>query len=178
VLERSSMVNGVRLPRWTTNHIVDQPAEWAYLLLPIQPSLPCSPLSLDDSQPTLSPLQLDQRACWRPASEVLPKAQMVSRSLKGRDIVQDNVSDCSLVSALIIGAEHHSKFGSRVSPRRVRSPFDDADVSYSSAFPVCTLKETTAYLASARPAAILLVSRSTGLGGWLVGEAPSLRLSC
>lgn len=32
----------------------------------------------------------------------------------GRDIVQDNVDDCSLVSALIIAAEHDAKFGSRV----------------------------------------------------------------
>ncbi|ORY40903.1 hypothetical protein BCR35DRAFT_327462 [Leucosporidium creatinivorum] len=96
VLERSSTVNGVRLPRWTTRDAVDQP---------FHPT---------DSQPTLSPLQLQQRACWRPAAEVFPTAQMVASSLRGRDIVQDNVSDCSLVSALIVGAEHHSKFGSKL----------------------------------------------------------------
>lgn len=76
-----------------------------------KPALP----SPADSQPVLSPLQLQQRTSWRPAAEVFPMAQMVAKSLRGRDIVQDNISDCSLVSALIVGAEHHSKFGSKVS---------------------------------------------------------------
>lgn len=40
---------------------------------------------------------------------------MVAEAVSGRDIVQDNVADCSLVAALIIGAQHHAKFGSRVS---------------------------------------------------------------
>lgn len=89
--------------------------------------LPLRPLtilhSLDSVQPQLSPIQLEQGVTWRPAEEALPGAQMVTENISGRYIVQDNVSDCSLVAALIVGAEHHGKFGSKVSAARLSSRY-------------------------------------------------------
>lgn len=40
---------------------------------------------------------------------------VIRKDYSGRSIVQDNIDDCSLVAALIVGAEHHAKFGSKVS---------------------------------------------------------------
>jgi hypothetical protein len=70
----------------------------------------CRPIE----RPSLSPLQVDQQCVWKRAVEALPGARMVFPKISGRGIVQDNVADCSLVAALIVGAEHHAKFGSKV----------------------------------------------------------------
>lgn len=67
-----------------------------------------------NTQPALAPAQIQARVDWKRATQVLPNAAMVFPASSGKDIVQDNLTDCSLVAALIVGAEHHSKFGSKV----------------------------------------------------------------
>lgn len=62
----------------------------------------------------MSPLHLEQGCTWLSAREVFPHASMISSTLAGRDIRQDNVADCSLVTALIVAAEHRAKFGPQV----------------------------------------------------------------
>ncbi|KAM0793367.1 hypothetical protein ACM66B_000822 [Microbotryomycetes sp. NB124-2] len=96
VLERSSFINGHRFQRWRDT---------------FEQGLP------DNSRqpPPMSAAQLEQQHRYQSLSEVLPQARMIEPAVTGRQVVQDNVADCSLVSALIIGAEHHAKFGSRVS---------------------------------------------------------------
>lgn len=41
---------------------------------------------------------------------------MVGSSVRGTAVVQDNVSDCSVVTALIVAAEHHARHRSKVRP--------------------------------------------------------------
>lgn len=66
-------------------------------------------------QPAFSEDQIKAGVVWTSPSEILPEASMVSESKGGRDIKQDNISDCSLIAAFIIAEEHRAKFGSRVS---------------------------------------------------------------
>ena len=66
-------------------------------------------------QPALSPAQLREGATWQRA---LSGPMTKTESFSGNKIVQDNVDDCSLVAALIVGANHHRKFGSKARSRR------------------------------------------------------------
>jgi hypothetical protein len=69
---------------------------------------------------------------------VLPSAKAFSPEAKGSEIVQENISDCSVVAALIVSAEHHARFGSKVRSfrssliHRSPSPFQ---LSLNSLFP-------------------------------------------
>lgn len=74
----------------------------------------------NDDQPMLSPSQLALGGNWQRSEVAFSQASMISQDISGRHIVQDNVADCSLVAALIVGAEHHAKFGSRVSTSQQR----------------------------------------------------------
>jgi hypothetical protein len=69
------------------------------------------------SQPALSPGQIARSSGWRRPEEILSEVVLVKQPVTGRDIVQDVITDCSLVAGLIVCAEHHAKFGSRVSKR-------------------------------------------------------------
>ncbi|GAA5898620.1 hypothetical protein JCM6882_000881 [Rhodosporidiobolus microsporus] len=97
VVERGGAVNGLRLPRWRVQdeQVSHNPAS--------------SP-----SQPPLSPTQLASQCAWTSAARALPGVKMYDRAARGCDIVQDNVSDCSLIAALIVAAEHHAHFGSKL----------------------------------------------------------------
>ncbi|KAK4050476.1 cysteine protease [Microbotryomycetes sp. JL221] len=64
--------------------------------------------------PPLSSAQVAPKRRWQSLRQVLPNADMIKDDRTSEHaIVQDNVSDCSLVSALIVGAQHHRKFCSR-----------------------------------------------------------------
>ncbi|PRQ76937.1 hypothetical protein AAT19DRAFT_12355, partial [Rhodotorula toruloides] len=111
VLEKGSLVGGLRLARWK----VDE------RFTPYD-SLPSS-LCFRDSltrpsrrlpQPPLSPAQQSQGCTYRRSTDILPQAKLLDERTRGQDIVQDNVSDCSVVAALIVAAEHHAKFGSKL----------------------------------------------------------------
>ncbi|KAK4332153.1 hypothetical protein RTBOTA2_000306 [Rhodotorula toruloides] len=91
VLEKGSLVGGLRLARWK----VDE----RFTPLP---------------QPPLSPAQQSQGCTYRRSTDILPQAKLLDERTRGQDIVQDNVSDCSVVAALIVAAEHHAKFGSKL----------------------------------------------------------------
>lgn len=65
--------------------------------------------------PALSESQTAEFDKWLPAAQAFPDSCIIHSALLGRDIVQDNVADCSVVTALIVASEHHRKFGSSVS---------------------------------------------------------------
>ncbi|GAA5934598.1 hypothetical protein JCM1841_004190, partial [Sporobolomyces salmonicolor] len=97
VLEKGSLVHGSRVPRWRSEDSAEQIG-----------------ISQSAQQPALSPAQLAQGCTWTPAVEAFQNFSIAGAGICGREIVQDNVSDCSLVAALIVGAEHHAKFGSKL----------------------------------------------------------------
>ncbi|GAA5834962.1 hypothetical protein JCM11251_002073 [Rhodosporidiobolus azoricus] len=97
VLEQGSSVNGLRLPRWRTH---DEQGITSVAAAP--------------EQPALSSAQSARQCTWIRAPEVFQNAHMYDRTARGCDIVQDNVSDCSLIAALIVAAEHHAHIGSRL----------------------------------------------------------------
>jgi len=66
-------------------------------------------------RPTLSSKHVEQDCIWKRPSRRLPVILPDAGSVTGRDIIQDNLSDCSVVASLIVSAEHHAKFGSKVS---------------------------------------------------------------
>ncbi|POY71276.1 hypothetical protein BMF94_5588 [Rhodotorula taiwanensis] len=100
VLANGASFNRLRLERWSERdggHTVTR-----------------SPLP----PPNLSRTQIENGCTWTSASKVFPQACIAAEtpveSNQGAYIAQDNVSDCSLVTALVVAAEHHRKFGSRL----------------------------------------------------------------
>ncbi|GAA5907979.1 Rim13p [Sporobolomyces salmoneus] len=118
VLARSSVLEGERIPRWTE--------EGVSIRL--------------HRRPTLSSVQQDRGCSWKRASMILPGACIAKRETNGRAILQDNVSDCSLVAALIVAAEHHSRYGSKLGlsclyPQDASGwPIKDGDGQYQARF--------------------------------------------
>ncbi|GAA5870476.1 hypothetical protein JCM16303_002018 [Sporobolomyces ruberrimus] len=96
VLAKSSLLDGQRLPRWSRDDANNIPHD------------PCF------RRPALSTEQQGRGCVWKRGSEVLPGVAVALAETSGRSIQQDNVSDCSLIAALIISAEHHAKFGSKL----------------------------------------------------------------
>jgi hypothetical protein len=115
VLERSAMVNGLRLSRWRTQDELEVP-ETAFVRFFPYSTFPNSPFPRRSrpSQPPLSPAQLNASATWVSARQAFTSVEMYSKDARSSDIVQDNVSDCSVVAALIVAAEHHSRYNSKV----------------------------------------------------------------
>lgn len=72
------------------------------------------PIATPPELPKLSPTQLEADCTWKSAQEALPGAKLFAEQCRGCDVSQGNVSDCSLVSAMIVGIEHHAKFGSKL----------------------------------------------------------------
>ncbi|GAA6006476.1 hypothetical protein JCM10207_004945 [Rhodosporidiobolus poonsookiae] len=97
VLARGGIVLGLRVPRWIPEY--EQEAASS---------------SLPTEQPALSPGQVAASCRWLRAAEAFPGAAMLEHPLHGRSIVQANVSDCSVVAALIVAAEHHARFNSKL----------------------------------------------------------------
>ncbi|BGP21447.1 cysteine protease [Rhodotorula toruloides] len=60
-------------------------------------------------------IKLARKKGIRPVQrDVLSLAKLFDDRIREHDIVQDNVSDCSVVAALIVAAAHHAKFGSKL----------------------------------------------------------------
>ncbi|GAA6031892.1 hypothetical protein JCM8097_003322 [Rhodosporidiobolus ruineniae] len=95
VVERGSVVNGLKLPRWRAG---DEKSSTEAAI----------------EQPPLSPAHTASACAWAAASQALPHAPLVRSGARGHEIVQDNVSDCSVVAALIVAGEHHARFGSKL----------------------------------------------------------------
>lgn len=96
VLANISLISGHRLTRWTSNH-----------------ARPCIASAALPSPP-MSPAQLTAGCTWVRAAVVFPQAVVAKDTTRGNDILQDNVSDCSIVTALMVAAEHHARFRSRL----------------------------------------------------------------
>lgn len=64
--------------------------------------------------PPLDNTQQAEFGRWQPLPIAFPDTKVYSPDLYGSNITQDNVADCSVVTALIVAAEHHRKFSSRV----------------------------------------------------------------
>ncbi|CBQ72616.1 related to calpain-like protease PalBory [Sporisorium reilianum SRZ2] len=96
ILVSSSLINGLRYPIW--NGSSTQASKHT-----------------QDAQPQLSPVQLRKGALYKRASEVAQaQDQGWTSKLKGSDIVQDIVTDCSFVAALEVAAEHDRLFGGQL----------------------------------------------------------------
>ncbi|TNY20273.1 hypothetical protein DMC30DRAFT_447194 [Rhodotorula diobovata] len=95
VLQRGAIVCGRRLKRWTGG---DRDGSGAPA-----PALPA-----------LSPAQQSAQCSWVRYREALPGACMLGNTVRGSDVVQDNVTDCSVVAALIVAAEHHARHRSKL----------------------------------------------------------------
>jgi hypothetical protein len=114
VLEMSGTVEGVQYPRWTARDSSPPMASTSYVW--DQTSIRINLTTCGrTAQPELSLVQIEADVKWSSASTALPNAVMISPTGKGEDIVQGNVADCSFVAALLVGVDHHSRFGSKVS---------------------------------------------------------------
>lgn len=101
ILVASSLVNGQRYPVWNASHQVSASAS--------------ASTASYSSQPALSPEQLRKGAIYkRAAHSSTNNAQIWSKRLRGSDIVQDIVTDCSFVAALEVAAEHDHRFGGQL----------------------------------------------------------------
>ncbi|GEM06139.1 calcium-dependent cysteine-type endopeptidase [Rhodotorula toruloides] len=109
VLENGSLVNGLQLARWKASEGV---SPYDLPLPPLSLALLTDPRRLP--QPPLSLAQQAQGCTYHKFTETLPGAKLFDDRIREHDIVQDNVSDCSVVAALIVAAAHHAKFGSKL----------------------------------------------------------------
>ncbi|KAG8733491.1 cysteine protease [Ceratobasidium sp. 423] len=98
ILKRSSRVNGITLPIWPSNF--SQSSR--------ELNQPGSAFIDTDGAPQLSPAHSAASAEWKRPSVELP---MVDLEIPD-EIVQDVVSDCSVIAALGVCAEHRQRFGS------------------------------------------------------------------
>ncbi|KWU46727.1 cysteine proteinase [Rhodotorula sp. JG-1b] len=96
VLASGSLISGHRLARWTPGDACPSSTSAA---------LP---------SPPMSPAQLMAGCTWVRAAVVFPQAVVAKDTTRGKDILQDNVSDCSIVTALMVAAEHNARFRSRL----------------------------------------------------------------
>ncbi|GAA5922691.1 Rim13p [Sporobolomyces koalae] len=96
VLARSSFLDGQRLPRWTEQAAIAATSSNVF------------------RRPSPSREQEAVGCTWKRAHDILPNAHIARAGIDGRSIHQDNISDCSLVAALIIAAEHNARFSSRL----------------------------------------------------------------
>lgn len=64
--------------------------------------------------PPMSSIQQAAGCTWVRAALAFPDAVVAKDKTRGRDVIQDNVSDCSIVTALMVAAEHHARFRSHV----------------------------------------------------------------
>lgn len=101
ILITSSLINGHRYPVWNGP--------------PSQQQIAAPSTSTQAAQPALSPVQLRKGAIYRRASQLSSfETQGWSTQLKGSDLVQDIVTDCSFVAALEVAAEHDHLFGGQL----------------------------------------------------------------
>ncbi|KDN47144.1 cysteine proteinase [Tilletiaria anomala UBC 951] len=98
VLKRSSTINNSTFSIWT----------------PGPEPFDLSRIALSEPQPTLSKDQIAHGAEYR--SALTPERTVYEPGLKAQDIVQDVVSDCSLVAALEAMTVHDTRFGTMLAP--------------------------------------------------------------
>ncbi|CAD6892088.1 unnamed protein product [Tilletia controversa] len=101
VLYRSSTVGAHSYPLWDAASI---------------PALDGPRFSDSEDQPALASSHLERSAQFRRASETAGSPQLIDYEspLRGRDIVQDVVTDCSFVAALQVAAEYDRRWSSKI----------------------------------------------------------------
>jgi calpain-7 len=87
ILAASSKINARHFPAWSEQTLSCQPA------------------------PELSPVQIGNKAQYKRSSQIVGADAGWGRRLRGDEIVQDIVTDCSFVAALEAAAEHDFLFG-------------------------------------------------------------------
>ncbi|KAJ1306068.1 hypothetical protein OPQ81_010780 [Rhizoctonia solani] len=105
ILKSSSRVNGITLPVWPSN--IGQNPE--------QLNQSASIFVDTDGAPQLSPAHSAASAKWKRPSAQLPMVDLETPD----EIVQDVVSDCSVIAALGVCAEHRQRFGSCLALRSI-----------------------------------------------------------
>ncbi|KAG8790750.1 cysteine protease [Ceratobasidium sp. 428] len=123
ILKRSSRVNGITLPIWPTRQD----------LLDTLSGLSAAVLFIDrDGAPQLSTAHDAASAVWKRPPEDLPLVDLDAPD----EIVQDVVSDCSVIAALGVCEEHRQRFGSCLALKAIYPqsdngiPFRDAQGKY------------------------------------------------
>lgn len=90
---------------------------------------------------------------------------MLGSTVRGTDVVQDNVTDCSVVAALIVAAEHHARHRSKVRFSTSGPPLvADVRAQRSSPSRASSRKMSRACPCRAQMAATAHASSSTGPG--------------
>ncbi|CAE6435085.1 unnamed protein product [Rhizoctonia solani] len=127
ILKHSSRVNGITLPVWPPS--LSQSSR--------ELNQPGAQFIDTDGAPQLSPAHSAASAEWKRPPAELPMVDLETPD----EIVQDVVSDCSVIAALGVCAEHRQRFGSCV--RLWRSVL--FILKASKTYPSETLKENTVY---------------------------------
>ncbi|KAA1094687.1 cysteine protease [Puccinia graminis f. sp. tritici] len=102
VLQRSQKINGLSFHPWSPSH-----------LNPVND--PSHPSQLASIQPALSPAQKQAFLEWKSMKEANPSLEVYkSDALDPTDIVQDIVTDCSLIAAFSVLINHAKHFQSQL----------------------------------------------------------------
>ncbi|OAV99768.1 hypothetical protein PTTG_11706 [Puccinia triticina 1-1 BBBD Race 1] len=102
VLQRSQKINGLSFPPWPPSHSN-------------QMKDPSHQSQLASVQPALSPVQQQAFLEWRSIKEANPDLQVYKAdALDPTDIVQDVVTDCSLIAAFSVLINHAKQFQSKL----------------------------------------------------------------
>ncbi|KAG9094077.1 cysteine protease [Ceratobasidium sp. 370] len=122
ILKQSSRVNGIILPVWPTNPDLSDALS----------GLSVAPFVDRDGAPQLSTSHHAASAVWKRPSQELPLVDLDNPD----EIVQDVVSDCSVIAALGVCEEHRQRFGSCLALKAIHPqdengiPFRDARGKY------------------------------------------------
>ncbi|OAX42822.1 cysteine proteinase [Rhizopogon vinicolor AM-OR11-026] len=90
VLKKSSLINGNRIPLWTT------------------PSTSHDP----HAQPSLG--SVSPSSVWKSPNDVIPTSSLASLPLLPHDIIQNIVNDCSVCASIAVCIQHHLRFKSNL----------------------------------------------------------------
>lgn len=100
VTEKGGFINGVKYLRWSDE------------MRKMGVDLPGGTRAIQ--QPELSPYQVSEKVVWSKSSLKVKAPSEAGVAKGGRDIVQDNIQDCSLVAAILVAVEHGRRFGSNL----------------------------------------------------------------
>ncbi|SNX85583.1 related to calpain-like protease PalBory [Melanopsichium pennsylvanicum] len=118
ILVASSLINGRSYPIWNGVTFTSSLA-------------PASKTCLSE-RPALSPAQLRKGAVYKRFSQIdSADSQGWGKRLRGSDIVQDIVTDCSFVAALEVAAEHDHLFGGQLATCALHPQDSEGRIQFS-----------------------------------------------
>ncbi|GJJ08430.1 hypothetical protein Clacol_002646 [Clathrus columnatus] len=104
ILDKSSLINGIRYPAWDMSELHSNPRQSSGAVH-----------SDPDGQPSLETIPQAESIVWlRPAMVLSRPLRMMDPTLSPEDVVQSVVTDCSVVAAISVCIQHGKKFGSKL----------------------------------------------------------------